>query len=217
MHLQVEQAQKDLNEARQKYIVDKQDLLEKERTISFAKASNMQLEKQNQAKQKALERQEAEFLEQKDKLQQNHEEQEKREARLLEKEKDLEICRLKVEWARKPNWFTSTEGFHMVDITICSVDIVDKLEKFLRESAAQCPCNDQTCKSMMTAKVVSVQRIENEKLWSVYQAKKEAIKYEVKHAVIKNGSSLYDLSCKTLQLDLPGTKELDPTLNELYL
>ena len=61
--------------------------------------------------------------------------------------------------------------------------------------------------------VVSVERIENEHLWQMYQTRRKILQKEL--AV--HSSSMPKLSSKTCKPDIPSTTELVDSINEFYL
>jgi len=143
------------------------------------------------------------------------------EIQLIAKKKSLEaqsrdVARKEAEVAQKemkhkvPPWWSQSGGFRMKE----SHSVKDALEKFMRETsggAASCGCSRNASK----AKIVSVQRIENESLWRMYQTRREILLKEVsKHSGAVKGQ----LSAVTpKQPDIGSRDHLSSDINEHFL
>jgi hypothetical protein len=102
---------------------------------------------------------------------------------------------------RMPNWYKHRKGYNVVD----GKYVKNIVQAFLRESGCGC------VHTRRGAQVISVQRIENERLWSQYQVKKQCI------MDILKDRRFNDLAGHTPQPKMPNASELSTTLNEYYL
>jgi len=122
---------------------------------------------------------------------------------LAKKEADLASKELKY---KVPTWWFNPSGFHMPR----SDSVKDAIEKFMRATA--CGCSP---KNIAQAKVVTVHRIENDKLWRLYQTRKDILESELRSHSSSVAGQLASVTPK--QPDLGSSKQLSGNVNELYL
>lgn len=189
--------------------------------VRKAESGNAQMLDEIKKQQKALERECADRKRELDRKQAEvkakKEEADKKkrdsEAKLKEEEKKLQQLAQKLSAQEKqvalreaktrmPSWYTNANGFHLVDVKF----VKDIVQTFLRDSAHG-GCKPGTA----NAKVVSVQRIENEHLWCMYHAKKHSIEAALK------GKSIPSLASDTQQPHMPNAADLSAASNEFYL
>jgi hypothetical protein len=102
-----------------------------------------------------------------------------------------------------PNWYTHTTGFNLVE----SRSVKDALQEFLRGSV-HCTHAD----NLRQARVIDVQRIENEGLWSMYQTRKRLIEETFGRFTVPSLTGHV-----VLQPSIASAKDLSTRLNEFYL
>mmetsp|Transcript_33613 Transcript_33613/g.78457 ORF Transcript_33613/g.78457 Transcript_33613/m.78457 type:complete len:1219 (-) Transcript_33613:1649-5305(-) len=167
------------------------------------------------------ERQEREIQQKRDKITKDRErlERERRdsEGQLVAKKKKLDehardLARKEADLASKelkfkvPTWWCNPSGFHMPR----SDSVKDAIEKFMRATA--CGCSPKTTAQ---AKVVTVHRIENDKLWRLYQTRKDILESELRSHSSSVAGQLASVTPK--QPDLGSSKQFSGSVNELYL
>jgi hypothetical protein len=117
----------------------------------------------------------------------------------LERKEKQASCTVRV-----PMYWKNKMGFHRVTSTFARAP----LEKFMVESSVCCPATKKT-------KVLSVERIENENLWQMYQTRKDMLR----KMVLARAPSVRKLSAVTRwQPVLTGSvADLSADVNEFYL
>ncbi len=157
-------------------------------------------------KEKQYEEKVKEVEKQKEKEKKLIEERAKAEAELIVVRQTLQALEKKTEHIRFPNWFTHVSSFHMVETRFSK----EFLEKFMRDTS-NCLSTANCKHSLKMAKIISVKRVENENLWSMYQTTRGTIQN------IIGTANVPDLCQHTPQPLMPSAKDLDPKVNEFYL
>ena len=188
-----------------------QEQLQEEARRLQAKREKMGAEKRKQEQE--LRRREVDHADRKRKeeakLASHWSELEKRKAALGEREMEAAKKEMKAAagalFARVPKYWKNKTGFHRVPSNF----VMGALQKFLVESSS-C-CNGAASR----ATVVSVERIENESLWHMYQTRRSIVQKRLagrNNAVPKLSSKM-----RWQPTDMPSTQELSADVNELYL
>mmetsp|Transcript_37746 Transcript_37746/g.94609 ORF Transcript_37746/g.94609 Transcript_37746/m.94609 type:complete len:461 (-) Transcript_37746:262-1644(-) len=176
--------------AEQKKIRDQKERQEKELLGKHEKIA-----KDRERVQKESRESEAQLAAKKKKLDEHARDLAKKEADLASKELKFKV----------PLWWSSPSGFQMPR----SDSVKEAIEKFMRATACGCPSNTRQ------AKVLTVQRIENEKLWRLYQMRKDVLDSELRANASSVGGQLSSVT--PTQLDVGSLKQLSKGVNELYL
>ena len=122
---------------------------------------------------------------------------EERKVELAKKEKDASGA------VRVPIYWKNKSGFHRVG----SKFVRQALQQFMVDSSVCCNTTKQV-------QVVSVERIENEHLWQMYQTRRKVLQKEL----AAHSLAMRKLSSKTRwQPDISSTAELVDGVNEFYL
>ncbi len=105
--------------------------------------------------------------------------------------------------SRMPSYYKHVEGFHLVETN----DVKDVIHQFLKGSAHE-NCNGMTG----NFEVVSIQRIENEGLYTKYQCNRRSMEK------LLEGKAFMSLENHTNQPQMPNLKDLKAReTNEFYL
>ena len=182
---------------------DVQEKLDAEETRLQADREKMMLEKMK--REEDLQQREREHAEKKRdeeaRLASERKKIEERKAELAQEEKDPAVA------VRVPVYWENRAGFHRVSNT----SLQDALQKFMAASSA-CSCKD-ACLTQ-NAQVLSVERVENESLWQMYQTKRKVLQ----KTLAQYSSSMRRLRDRVAwQPDACGTAELVDDVNEFYL
>ena len=225
----VEEERQSLAEARRKMLqdlgsrqarldLDRQSMERKESELADAGKRNQDVQEQLQAEEKRLQADREKLLAE---MRRQEQELRRRELGLAQKRREEQerlaverqkIDQCEVELAEKerqasalvrvPAYWKNKTGYHREP----SAFVKEALHRFMVCSAA-C-CNAVASK----AQVVSVERIENEHLWQMYQTRK---------SILRKGlaaSSVPKLASKTKwRPNIPSAQELDADMNEFYL
>jgi hypothetical protein len=106
-------------------------------------------------------------------------------------------------WQVPPYWKNKT-GIHFVATNF----VRDALQKFMVESS----CCLGTCLASKQTRVVSVERVENESLWQMYQLRRDILKKNCAAQRIRSLSA-----ATNWQPAMPSKAEMSTDLNEFYL
>jgi serine/threonine protein kinase len=164
------------------------------RTNEEHKLHEIQIEKA------ALEKETAELAREQKECEKKLLDLEAKEKELASRENDMALREANL---RMPSYYKHVEGFHLVETN----HVNDVIQQFLRGSA-HADCNGMTG----NFEVVSIQRIENEDLYTKYQFKRKSMENFLE------GKAFISLFNETNQPQMPNLKDLKAReTNEFYL
>jgi serine/threonine protein kinase/ubiquitin len=206
----------DLNVRQAQLQREQEDLERKERELADQGKLNQDEQKKLHDDRKRLETEHNKMSEEKKKREQEQQkQQQKLDQRVRDEEAKLASDRKKIEdWKKElkkkemeaskvlqvPPYWKNKTGIHFAATNF----VRDALQKFMVESSC-CPSTRQT-------RVVSVQRVENESLWQMYQLRRDIFK---KYCAAQG---IHSLSTATnWQPVIPSKTEMSTVINEFYL
>jgi hypothetical protein len=206
----------DLNVRQAQLQREQEDLERKERELADQGKLNQDEQKKLHDDRKRLETEHNKMSEEKKKREQEQQkQQQKLDQRVRDEEAKLASDRKKIEdWKKElkkkemeaskvlqvPPYWKNKTGIHFVATNF----VRDALQKFMVESWC-CPATKQT-------RVVSVQRVENESLWQMYQLSRDILKKKIE------AQGIHSLSTATnWQPVIRSKTEMSTDINEFYL
>ena len=119
-----------------------------------------------------------------------------------------ELLAEREKYSAVPAYWKNQTGFHCVRSSF----VQSALQQFIMDSSAACRCDNAS--ATKNAHVVSVERVENEFLWKMYQTRR----LKLQKSPGLHTPSMSKLCSKTdCQPRIPSAEELDKGINEFYL